>query len=116
GARDLGPDMSRWPRAGDLCSWEGLVAGLNVSAGKRHGNRTRRGSPWLRSALVESAHGASRSKGTYLSAQYHRLAARRGRKKAIVAVAHTILATAYYLLTNRTTYEELGDDYYDARD
>ena len=87
-----------------------------MSAGKRHGNKTRRGSPWLRSALVEAAHGASRSKGTYLAAQYHRLAARRGGKKAMVAVAHTILAIAYHLLKNQTTYEELGDTYFDERD
>jgi transposase len=113
---EIGTDMSRFPSAGHLCSGAGLVPGLNVSAGKRHGNKTRRGSPWLRSALVESAHGASRSKETYLSAQYHRLAARRGKKKAIVAVAHTILAIAYHLLKNRTTYEELGDAYFDERD
>jgi transposase len=113
---EIGTDMRRFPRAGPLCRWAGLVPGLNVSAGKRHGSKTRRGSPGRRSALVEAAHGASRSKETYLAAQYHRLAARRGKKKAIVAVAHTILATASDLLKNRTAYEELGDRYYDERD
>ena len=113
---EIGTDMSRFASAAHLSSWAALVPGLNVSAGKRQGSKSRRGSPWLRSALVEAAHGASRSKGTYLGAQYHRLAARRGRKKAIVAVAHSILVIVYHLLKDGEPYEELGEQYFEEWD
>ena len=93
-----------------------MAPGNDESAGKRKSGKTGKGSPWLGSALVEAAQAAGRTKGTYLSAQYHRLAARRGAKKAVVAVGHTILVIAYHLLREGTTYRELGDRYFDERD
>ena len=93
-----------------------MCPGNNESAGKRRSGRTRPGSPWLRVALTEAAQAAGRTKNTYLAAQYHRLLARRGKKKAIVAVGHTILVIAYYLLTDGTTYRDLGGGYFDERD
>ena len=108
--------MSRFPTAGHLASWAGMCPGNHESAGKRQSGKTRKGSKWLRATLVEAAQAAGRSKGTYLSAQFRRLTARRGKKRAAVAVGHTILTIVYHLLTRGTTYKDLGVTYFDERD
>jgi transposase len=103
-----GGDMSRFPTAAHLASWAGVCPGQNESAGKRKPARTRKGSPWLRATLIESARAASRSKGTYLGERYRRLARRRDDKKAIVAIAHEILAATWQMLTTGELYREQG--------
>jgi transposase len=113
---EIGVDMAPFASAQRLASWAGRCPGNHESAGKRKSGKTRQGSPWLRRALTEAAHGAARTKKTYLSAHYRRLAARRGNKRAIVAVGHTILTMSYYLLTRHTTYQDLGPNYFDERD
>ena len=113
---ETGGDMSRFASARHLASWAGMCPGNNESAGKRRTGRTRKGSPWLRHCLVEAAHGAAHTKNKYLSSQYHRLAARRGKKKAQVAVGHSILVIAYHLLTRKQPYSDLGANYFDERD
>jgi transposase len=113
---EIGIDMSRFPTAGHLASWSGMCPGNHESAGKRLSGKTRKGSPYLRQLLVEAANAAARTKNTYLSAHYHRIAARRGRKRALIAVGHTILVIIYHLLSQQKSYEELGSNYFDERD
>jgi len=113
---EVGTDLTRFRTAGHLASWAGLCPGNNESAGKRHGGKTRKGSPWLRAVLVEAAKAAGRSKKTYLGAQYRRIAARRGAKRAAVAVAHSILVIVYHILTRHEPYHDLGVTYFDERD
>ncbi len=111
---EIGAEMSVFPDEHHLCSWTGICPGNEESAGKRKRSRTRKGNCWLRRALAEAAWAASHAKGTYLAAQYRRLAARRGKKRALLAVGHTILQIVYHLLKNKDVeYHDLGADFFD---
>jgi len=109
---EIGEDMSRFPTHSQLISWAGLCPRNDESAGKRRSTRLRKGAPWLKTTLVQCAWAASRKKDSYLQAQFHRLRARRGAKKAICAVAASMLTAAYHMLKNGVFYEDLGADHF----
>lgn len=113
---EIGADMSVFPTAGHLCSWAGLCPANNITGGKRRSNKTNRGNRWLGEILNQCAWSAARGRDTYLSAQFWRLARRIGKKKAAVAVSHSILAIAWHLLSENCDYDDLGGDYFVQRD
>lgn len=113
---ETGGDMLAFPTAKHLASWAGICPGNDESAGKRRSGKTRKGSKWLRANLIEAATAASRTKNTYLQAQYQRLRARRGHARAVTAVAHSMLVATWHILTTGEIYRDPGGDYFAKRD
>jgi transposase len=109
---EIGTDMSRFPDDDHLCSWSTICPGNHQSAGKQSSGKTVQGNRWLKAVLCQSAWAAARAKGSYFGAQYHRLAGRRGKKRAVIAVAHSQLKVIYHLLSSDQSYQDLGPDYF----
>ncbi len=112
---EIGTDVSRFPTSAHLASWAKVCPGSYESAGKRKSGKIGHGNVWLRSTLVEVAQAAGHTRNTYLSAQYHRVASRRGNKRAVIALAHTILVIVYSLLRHGGNYQDMGHNYFDER-
>ncbi len=113
---EVGVDLRRFPSEKHLTAWAGLAPGQNETGGKQRASTTRKGNRYLRWGLVQAAKGAARTKGSSLKAMYYRLAARRGKPRAAMAVGRKLLAIAYHLLLRGTTYQEVGEDYLAKRD
>jgi transposase len=112
---EAGADLKQFATAEHLASWAAMCPGNHQSGGKRKSGKTNKGNVWLRRALVEAAHGAARTKKSYFSSLYHRLAGRRGKKRANVAVGHSLLVTGYHMITKQKAYQDLGNNYFDKR-
>jgi transposase len=113
---EVGVSLKEFADASHLASWAGMCPGNNESAGRRKSGKTRKGSKWLRRALTEAAHGAARTKNKYFQSMYRRLAAKRGKKRAAIAVGHSLLVTGYHMIVRKTDYLDLGANHYDERD
>lgn len=109
---EIGLDMSRFPTAAHLCAWAGLAPGNNESAGKRYSGKTRKGNATLKTTLIQSAKTAKNKKGSFFKAQFERIAVRRGKNRAVVAVAHSMLIAIYNMLKHGESFSDLGDAYY----